>query len=637
MIRAFQWDLARQVERHDWLLAQLPCYAKWGYQELHLHLEDAVDYPSLPGVARRDAYSWKQLRQLVDVASDCGIKVVPIANLLGHTQYLIKTAQWRDLNELRASDGSALETGQICPSHPQALEVAQKLVEDLAPLCTAGKIHFGLDESFHLGKHPKSRTEIERIGLGSYFARWVNQLHRLAQSYHLETAIWADMLIMLPEAIRELPPGLIAYDWYYHAFRRHPRFEIFNFAEYDLVPALKKRGIRYWGCPMNGAFRFEPIPVFGERIANAVSWWNRCTRTKAEGFLVSSWEANHLTPEMTTVIDAAIASLWLDGDATDAPTLLRRGFERVHGKRNASTQARLALACDERAFAGYAQAERHQFWDTAHSDDGPKRAAAETRFLKRATTRAIAEPFRLSIAWRLYLSHRELFVKKTADNILKGRRLLARQKPRKLEQLLDQMETDTRGFEVQYLEGKKSANALSKLTRKEFTRGANQTILKDDGEKLKAWKRWLYSTRRNVNHLLQTSPIAGRWQLCLTVHASRPTANLVVVQQQNKSGDWIDLRRRHTIEFRGHSAKACSQIKRPWSAPIEDPQRPIRIVLRGLGEVAISQVRLTDGITTKTNLTWKAALRKRLGTTAPTTGWPDLDWAKNINHVDLEF
>jgi len=52
MIRAFQWDLARQVERLEWLLRQLPRYADWGYEELYLHLEDAVEYPSLPAVAR---------------------------------------------------------------------------------------------------------------------------------------------------------------------------------------------------------------------------------------------------------------------------------------------------------------------------------------------------------------------------------------------------------------------------------------------------------------------------------------------------------------------------------------------------------------------------------------------------------
>src|SRR5882724_1942059 len=140
MIRSFQWDLARQVERLDWLLAQLPRYAEWGYQELHLHLEDAVEYPSLPGIARRDAYSNKQFGRLVDAATRVGIKTVPIVNLLGHTQYIIKVSGLRDLNELRAQDGSPLENGQICPLHPRMLGVAEGLLRDMAPFCTAGKV-----------------------------------------------------------------------------------------------------------------------------------------------------------------------------------------------------------------------------------------------------------------------------------------------------------------------------------------------------------------------------------------------------------------------------------------------------------------------------------------------------------------
>src|SRR4051812_14138618 len=153
MIRAFQWDLARQVERLDWLLAQLPRYAEWGYNELYLHLEDAVDYPSLPAVARADAYTYRQLDRLVKAATRVGIKVGPIVTLLGHTQYLIKVPALRDLNELRADDGSPLARGQICPLHPQTLELAEKLLRDLAPFCTAGKVHVGLDESFQLGRH----------------------------------------------------------------------------------------------------------------------------------------------------------------------------------------------------------------------------------------------------------------------------------------------------------------------------------------------------------------------------------------------------------------------------------------------------------------------------------------------------
>ena len=134
MIRAFQWDLARQVERLDWLIAQLPLYSSLGYNELHLHLEDAVNYPRLPGVARADAYAYRDLEQLVTAATRAGIAVVPIVNLLGHTQYLIKVPALCDLNELRAPDGSPRERGQICPLHPRTLEIAGLLMRDVAPV-----------------------------------------------------------------------------------------------------------------------------------------------------------------------------------------------------------------------------------------------------------------------------------------------------------------------------------------------------------------------------------------------------------------------------------------------------------------------------------------------------------------------
>src|SRR5882672_2549836 len=132
MIRAFQWDLARQVERLDFLKGTLPRYGAWGYQELYLHLENAVHYPSLPGIGRDDAYSYAELGELVLAAAQNGIRVVPIVNLLGHTQYLIKHPDWRDLNELRDANGDALATGQICPLHPRLPELAEMLLRDLA-------------------------------------------------------------------------------------------------------------------------------------------------------------------------------------------------------------------------------------------------------------------------------------------------------------------------------------------------------------------------------------------------------------------------------------------------------------------------------------------------------------------------
>ena len=330
-IRAFQWDLARQVERLDFLLPWLPRYAEWGYQELYLHLEDAVEYPSLPGVARPDAYTIRQFARLVDAATAAGLRVVPIVNLLGHTQYLVKVPGLRDLNELRDASGRPLDRGQICPLHPRTMEVAEKLLRDMAPFCTAGKVHVGLDESFSLGQCPHCRADIRRHGLAGHFADHVGRLHRLTQSLGLRLGMWADMLALLPAAIPRLPREVIAYDWYYYPFQRHPRVELRNFAEVDLATPLRARGIEYWGCPMNGAFRYEPMPIFTERLGNIIAWWRRCRRVGAGGFLVTSWEPSRLALEMTVAVDAAAACLWLEPDLDDPWEMLARGFARVSG------------------------------------------------------------------------------------------------------------------------------------------------------------------------------------------------------------------------------------------------------------------------------------------------------------------
>ena len=48
--KAYHWDLARQIERPDFLLKWIPRYADWGYDQVYLYLEDAFDSPSVPGI-----------------------------------------------------------------------------------------------------------------------------------------------------------------------------------------------------------------------------------------------------------------------------------------------------------------------------------------------------------------------------------------------------------------------------------------------------------------------------------------------------------------------------------------------------------------------------------------------------------
>jgi hypothetical protein len=588
-------------------------------------------------VARSDAYTWAELKRLVKTAQQHGIGVVPIANLLGHTQYLIKCPEWRDLNELRELDGSPAPQGQICPDHPRTPEVAQRLIRDLAPLCTAGKLHVGLDESFHLGRHPESAQRINQHGRAGYFADYVRRLDELVRAQGLQTGIWGDMLILLPDAIPHLPRGIAVYDWYYHGFRQHPRFELYNFAEYNLAPALAAQGIDYWACPMNGAFRHEPLPIFGDRLANAIAWWQRAQRVKAAGYLVTSWEANHLTPEITTAIDAAVAGLWLDDGKPDHAILLRQGLERVGFRSQAATETRLALACDEYAFAGYARAERNSSWDTPPLAEGIKPAAAEARFYARTGQRTGWQPLQRSLQWRAYLAEREQFVRQAAQGVLRARRLLSRNKARDFERKLIELGKLTEAFEMQVESACERADALWVLTRDDPDAGANHQIALADGKRFRQWQDWLAQVAADSAAIWTVSPVVGIWQLALTVHATRPSANMVVVQQQSPDGTWHDLRQRHTIEFRSVAARRRSAIKRAWSVPIDNPDLPLRIALRGVGEVAVSQVSLTNGVEIRVNQSWPRAQRHRLGLPAPEQGWPELDWTQNMAELDLQF
>jgi len=628
MIRAFQWDLARQVERLDFLKALLPRYAAWGYEELYLHLEDAVHYPALPGVGRDDAYTYQELGELVLTAAQNGIRVVPIVNLLGHTQYLLKHPDWCDLNELRDERDRPRATGQICPLHPRTLEVADRLLRDIAPYCTAGKVHVGLDESFHLGQCPRCREEVVRIGLGGHFAGHVNRLHAVCGSLNLAMGLWADMLYFTPEAIPLLPRGLTAYDWYYYPFNRKPRVEFFNFAERDLQPALKKQGIAYYGCPMNGSFRHEPLPVFGDRLANIRSWWQRCARVEADGFLVTSWEPQRLALETTTLVDAAAANLWLEPAADDATTMLARGLGRVFALPAPRDLARALLAADEHAFAGYARWQINDRWDVFAGNEGLAPYERERSFFVRFGRSKLPAPLAASVAFRSYLAERDVFVRQAARDVFRLRRLLAKAaKPKEIALHLKAMVANAKQFTLALKAGRQAAQAMWARSRDPQVAGPNETGLDQDERRLAGWRDWLKRAGREPAIIAGATPVCGAWQLQFMVHNFAPAVQKVVVEQQAADGTWHELAVRFTIEFRAHSARPRTKLKREFTVPVDTAAARLRIAVRGVGQVAISHVLLTNGVESRRSPEYS---RKRiLGRRAPTGGFPVPDWSRN--------
>jgi hypothetical protein len=636
-IRGFQWELARQVERLGWLLQQLPRYASWGYQELYLHLEDAVEFPSLPGIARRDACSRRDLERLVTCAGRAGLKVVPIVNLLGHTQYLINHPDLRDLNELLGPDGRPLERGQLCPLHPRTPEVIGKLLLDIAPFCTAGKVHVGLDESYHLGRHPLCRAEIAEVGMAGHFARHVDRIHGIASGLGLRIGMWADMLALLPGAIPLIPADVTAYDWYYHPFRRNPRVETRNFAEVDLAPALRARGIEYWGCPMNGAFRHEPLPICRERLSNIADWWRRCLRTKAAGMLVTSWEPGRLAAEIPELIDAAAAGLWLDGERHPR-RLLEGGCRRLYATGGLRAASALREA-DRTPFAGYARWRVNARWDTVAGDGTPARWTSEALACRSlAARKGLPTALDASLRFRAYLAARDEFVRSAARGVWGVRAALGRGNEQAARIQLAALDRSALGFGRRLAGGRSAARTMWRRTRNPRIAGPNEQGVAADAARLRAWREWLAKCLREPARAWRSSPVAGAWQLLATIRNFAPALQKVVVEQKDARGVWCDVDGLFLVEFRERSARPRSNVTHQLSVPIAwrgppSPMPVVRIAVRGFGQVHVSRIRLTNG---DTNFT---ATRRRavLGQKAPRTGFPVFDFQANRGELTVRF
>jgi hypothetical protein len=499
-------------------------------------------------------------------------------------------------------------------------------------------VHVGLDESFHLGKCPRCRAEIAARGLAAHFAGHVDRLHTLTAARGLRLGLWADMLNFIPSAIARLPRDVIAYDWYYYPFARHPRVELFNFIESDLATPLRARGIDYWGCPMNGAFRYEPLPLFKDRLANLRSWWRRCVRTQAAGFLVTSWEAYRLALETTTVVDAAAASLWLDPHiAEDDHAMLTRGVARVFGRSGAASAARAALAADAQAFAGYARWEINERWDVRAPHPTVRTPVSPQ---PRERKKNLPAPLADSLTFLSYLNCRDDFVTAAAVGVFALRRTLSaapagnRQAGTAGDSAvaanIRALEHDARTFSQELRQARRSARAMWVRTRAAAAPSQNAAILAADAARLRDWRRWLLKARRDVATIFEASPVCGRWQLLFTVVNIAPALQKIVVEQRGPEGAWRELHARHTIEFRAEAARRRTRISRPFSVAVEDSAAPLRIVLRGLGRVAIRNLVLTDGVTVLHPKRWAARAEKILGQPAPRRGFPDITRTRGL-------
>ncbi len=84
----------------------------------------------------------------------------------------------------------------------------------------------------------------------------------------------------------------------------------------------------------------------------------------------------------------------------------------------------------------------------------------------------------------------------------------------------------------------------------------------------------------------------------------------------------MELAGRHTIEFLAEAAAPRSGTRRAYCVSVAGPDALLKISVHGLGQVAVENPMLTDGLQV---LRPRAAARRRIiGRPAPKSGFPNL-------------
>lgn len=207
-----------------------------GYDAMGLYLEHRFAYPSVPWVHGNDCITPEMIAQLR--RDFPALRLIPFINLLGHFEGFLYTeggAQFRE---------APLEGLQACPSNPDFIRLCEGMIDDILAAFDDEIIHIGGDETAQLGQCQLCRARVEQSeakpdvdGKAELYGAHFGPLAHRVVAAGRTPALWGDMFLAHPSALRYIPKESIIFDWQY-----------FNGVA-ETAPKFTEQGFRVVGCP----------------------------------------------------------------------------------------------------------------------------------------------------------------------------------------------------------------------------------------------------------------------------------------------------------------------------------------------------------------------------------------------------
>jgi hexosaminidase len=271
-----------------------------------LYIEHAFRYPGHEAVSDGcSPITPGELTRLCEYAADKGVTLAANQNCLGHMTRWLRHPRYAHLAETRGrfKFGDLDRDGpfSLCPTDPEALELACGLIEVQLACVKGGLINIGCDEAFDVGAG-RSADLVAAKGYARVYGQYVGAVVSHVMRCGGRAAFWADGVVRYPEAMAYIDTDAVALVWGYEPDA--------PFA--SMVETCRADGREVWVCPGTSAWR-SLIGRTRERRENLARAVCDGLAAGATGLLVCEWgDCGHLQqwPIAQHAIAEAIDAAW---------------------------------------------------------------------------------------------------------------------------------------------------------------------------------------------------------------------------------------------------------------------------------------------------------------------------------------
>ncbi|AVM54072.1 glycosyl hydrolase family 20 [Bacteroides zoogleoformans] len=278
-IKGFHIDLRCEVMTMPALKTFAKDLSGMGINALLMEWEGTYPYTKHATLSNKYAYSKDEIKSFVSYCESIGIKVIPLQNCFGHSEYILRHERYKEIRE------DAKEVSQVCPSEIEKSKVIFKeIFAEIAELHPSEYFHIGCDETYLLGSCKKCAAKVKQDGNKSkLFVDYVNEMCQLVKEMGKKPIIWADILLHHPEAATKLNKDVIIVNWNYG-------WDINRFGNVDTI---LNKGFTFWGSP---ALRSYPDNIYltewQKHFENLKTFIPYMRKANYKGIINTSWSTS---------------------------------------------------------------------------------------------------------------------------------------------------------------------------------------------------------------------------------------------------------------------------------------------------------------------------------------------------------